>query len=325
MLLDAPLPEIGEHVEETEVDTEMLRVAEEYADYVRGFLTPTSQLLVEEKFDLSFIAPNTFGTSDTTVLDDSHLHVMDLKTGQLIVYAEENTQLMLYALGALEHFKDEWIEEVTLHIVQTRVNHISTWTVSVERLMEFKKFAQTQATKIINDDVEFSPNDKACQWCLHKAKCETLAKYVEDIVTGDFDNLDEIDGKADSVLPKHMERILLNESLITSFIKAVKDKALEELQNGKKIDGFKLVRSKKHKRWVDPEKAEAYLMRKLKAAGTFKKTLITPAQAIKAVGKDNAQYLEKMIEVPEGDIVLAPENDKRESVTSVCDEFDELS
>jgi hypothetical protein len=324
MLLDAPLPEIGEHVEETEVDTEMLRIAEEYADYVRSFLAPDSQLLVEEKFDLSFIAPNTFGTSDTTVLVDGHLHVMDLKTGQLIVYAEENTQLMLYALGALEHFKDEFIEEVTLHIVQTRVGHISTWTTTVERLEEFRNFAHTQAMKIISDEVEFSPSDKACQWCLHKAKCETLATYVEDIVRGEFDDLDAIDGKADSVLPAHMTRILENESLIISFIKAVKDKALEELQNGNDVDGFKLVRSKKHKRWIDKDKAEAYLLRKLKKAGTFKQTLITPAQAIKAVGKDNAQHLEKMIEIPEGDIVLAPESDKRESVTAICDEFDEL-
>lgn len=326
MLINAPVPKIGEHAEGVEVDAEMLRTAEEYDNYVRGYLKADSVLLVEERFDLTFIAPDTFGTGDATILDDTHLHVMDLKTGHNIVNAEENTQLMLYALGALEHFKDEWIEEVTLHIIQTRAGHVSTWTTTVERLEEFKKFAQTQAANIQSGATEFSPSDKACQWCQHKANCETLSKYVEDIITGEFEDLDAIDGRADDISHEHIGKILANKELITSFIKAVEDRALEVMQEGTAIDGFKLVRSRKHKKWNDTEQVEKYLVRKLKKAGAFSvPKLITPTQAIKALGKENAKYIEKFIEVPEGDIVIAPESDKRETVQDVAGQFEELS
>lgn len=323
-LREAPIPLIGQHAEGEEVTKEMLDTAEEYADYVKSFLTNDSVLLVEETFDLTFIAPNTFGTGDATILNDTHLHVMDLKTGQNVVFAENNTQLMMYALGALEYFKDEWIEEVTLHIVQTRVNHISTWTVTVEKLEEFRNFVTEQANRIINDEVSFEPSEKACQWCLHKADCKALKEYVEDVITGAFENLDEIEGKADEIPSEHIEKILANETLITGFIKAVKDVALERMQSGKSIHGFKLVRSNKHKRWVNVEEAEKYLVRKLKKTGAFKQTLITPTQALKALCKDTSSYIEKFIEIPEGDIIIAPESDKREAVQNISEQFENL-
>lgn len=323
-LREAPIPKVGDIIEGEEVTAEMLEVAESYYSYVMSLVEDDGILLPEETFSMEHLAPDMFGTSDATILNDTHLHVVDLKTGHNIVFAKDNTQMMMYALGAVQHFKDEWIDTVTMHIHQERAGHIDTFTMDVGELEKFGRFVAQQAKAIRTGKTEFSPSEKACHWCQHKANCEALANYTLDIVTGSFENLDDIDGKADDILPEHMQKILENEKLILSFIGAVKDKALEEAKAGVEVAGYKLVKSVKHKKWVDVEAAEKYLVRKLKKSGAFKQTLITPTQALKAVGKENATHLEKLFETPEGDIILVPENDKREAVQNVAEQFDNL-
>lgn len=307
------------------VDAEMLKTAEEYADYVRSFVNKDSVTLIEEQFDLSCISPNQFGTSDATVLNDKHLHVMDLKTGHGIVYAEGNTQLMLYAVGAVEELGDIYdIETITLHIVQTRAGHIDTWTLDIQELMEFKDYAIAQADIIISGRGVFNPTKKGCQWCAHQTNCDALKNHVTDVVTGAFDDLDEIEGQADKVDTTHIKSILDNADLIIGFVKAIQDVALEKMQEGVAIDGYKIIKTRKNKKWLNVDDAEKYLVRKLKQSGAYKKTLITPTQAIKAVGKENASHLEKLFTVPEGDLKVVSNDTKGEAVTIVVDQFDEV-
>jgi len=323
-LRETAIPNVGDTIEGEEVTKEMLEVAESYYYYVLGLVEEGGILLPEETFSMEHLAPDMFGTSDATVLNDTHLHVIDLKTGHNIVHAKDNTQMMMYGLGALEYFKDEWIETITMHIHQERAGHIDTFTIDVEELEAFGKFVATQAKAIQTNDTTFSPSEKACHWCQHKANCKALADYTMDIVTGGFEDLDDIDGNADDATADHVTKILENEKLIISFIGAIKDRALEEAKAGKSVKGYKLVLTTKHKKWINPEDAEKYLLRKLKKAGTFKQTIITPTQAIKAIGKDNAHHLEKLYEVPEGEIVLVPETDRRQEVQNVAEQFDDL-
>jgi len=310
-----------------EVDEEMLEVALDYANYVREYINEDSVVLIEEKLDLSFIAPDTFGTSDATILNDDVLHVVDLKTGHNIVSAENNTQLMLYALGAYHKLKHlSFIEEVTLHIVQTRAGNISSWSCSVEDLLEFEEFAKKQAQKALSDEAEFNPTPRACKWCPHQANCEALAQFSEEVVKGDFDDLEEIEGKANLISNEHIKKILDNKDLIISFIKAVEDEALNKLQNGEVIEGYKIVESQTRRAWDKSEfdKIEKYLLRKLKRDGTYKQTIITPTQALKALDDKSKKYIEKFIVKPEGKPTLAPLSDKRKPINGTVCQFDEL-
>ena len=97
---------LGKEIEGVTIDQEMMKTAEEYADYCRALMTKTAVVMIEEKFDLSFIAPDTFGTGDFSVLNGTHLDIVDLKTGHGIVMAANNTQLMMYALGAIHELED---------------------------------------------------------------------------------------------------------------------------------------------------------------------------------------------------------------------------
>jgi len=307
------------------VDAEMLKTAEEYADYVNSYIDKNSVVLIEEQFDLSCISPNQFGTSDATVLNGTHLHVFDLKTGHGIVNAEQNTQMMLYAIGAVEELESIYdIDEITLHIVQTRAGHIDSWNLHYQDLMHFKSFAVIQADAIISGETKFNPTKKGCQWCPHSRDCDALKNHVTETVTGAFDNLEDIEGQADKVDTTHIKNILDNADLIIGFVKAIQDVALEKMQEGIEIDGYKIIKTRKNKKWADVESAEKYLVRKLKQAGAFKRTLITPTQAIKAVGKDNAKHLEKLFVIPEGDLKVVSNDTKGEAIVNVADQFKEV-
>jgi len=304
------------------VDDEMLECAEEYADYVRSFIAKDSVVLIEEQFDLGFISKGQFGTSDATVLNGTHLHIMDLKTGHNIVMAENNTQLMLYALGAIHELEDIYdIDKVTLHIVQTRANHIDAWETSYNELMQFQDKVITISNQIINGKTTFNPSEKACKWCAHQVNCEALKAHVEDTVKGGFDNLEDVDGKADLIGVKHIKTILDNKDLIISFIKAVEARSLELMQEGTEIEGYKLVESKTNRKWRDETEVAKYLNRKIKADDLWVKKLIPMTKILKMRPDD--KQLQEMLVKPEGKPVVAPLSDKRKPICKVADGFEE--
>lgn len=93
-------------------------------------------VLIEQRLDFSCWVPEGFGTGDCIIVADKLLHIIDFKYGQgVLVEAEENPQMMLYALGALRLFDSLYdITEVSMSIYQPRRENVSTWTISVDEL-----------------------------------------------------------------------------------------------------------------------------------------------------------------------------------------------
>jgi len=310
-------------VEGLEVTDEMQECATEYATYVKELVNDDSIVLIEEQFNLSSISKGQFGTSDATILNGTHLHVIDLKTGFNIVNAESNTQMMLYAIGAVDDLEVIYdIKTITLHIVQTRAGHVDTWDLNYEDLMKFKAYAQTQAKAIVEGGTKFNPSTKACQWCLHKVNCEALKNHVDEVVTGSFDNLEELEGNADKVSIDHMKKILDNSDLILGFVKAVKEVALERMEAGEDITGYKLVESKTNRKWVDEDLVKSHLMGLKDDVDYYNHKLLPMTQLLK-LRKDDEKLQELLIK-PQGRATLVASSDKRQAISQVSDDFDEI-
>ena len=94
-------------------------------------MDPTAQQRVD--YSDAIGVPNSFGTADCIILAGDTIKIIDLKYGMGVkVDAEENEQLMLYALGALETFGILGdFTKAKLVIVQPRLNHISEWEVAI--------------------------------------------------------------------------------------------------------------------------------------------------------------------------------------------------
>lgn len=190
---------------------------------------------------------------------------------------------------------------------------------------EWSGWVTERAKLALTPDAPFGPSNKACKYCLHQHNCVALADHVNDVVTGDFDNLEDLEGQVDKVSTEHIKRVLDNMDLIKGFLKAVEEVALERMQAGEAIDGYKLVKGRKNKAWLDEEQAIKILAAKLEPEDMFTQKLITPTQALKLLGKKNQELIDEVWSVPEGEPTIVTISDSRPSILSVSEEFDSLS
>lgn len=105
---------------------------QEHLDFIRSF-TGCDYWAYELRVNYAPWVRGGFGTADTVLTRGSELIVVDLKFGKGIkVEAEQNTQLMLYAIGAIEHFDfDKEFETARLCISQPRLNHFDQWALPI--------------------------------------------------------------------------------------------------------------------------------------------------------------------------------------------------
>lgn len=152
---------------------EMRKHVQTYLDYVNAI---SGKLLVEQRLALDPVVPQAFGTSDAVVIDDKDIHVIDLKYGKGVpVGAENNTQLMLYMVGAYLAFDEAQgpFDTFHVHIVQPRIaGGNSSWTFDFDTLAEFMEKVKPLALLAMEGQGERVAGDH-CRWCKAKADCHT--------------------------------------------------------------------------------------------------------------------------------------------------------
>ena len=119
---------------------------------------------IEQRLDFSCYVPHGFGTGDCIIIADKTLHIIDFKYGQgVLVEAEQNPQMMLYALGALRIYDTLYdIEDVAMTIYQPRRENISTWTITVSNLLSWAENELVPKAKLAFDGKgEYMPGP----WC----------------------------------------------------------------------------------------------------------------------------------------------------------------
>lgn len=304
------------------VNKEMVDHVECYIDYVNSLVTKGSTLVVEERVDLSPWVKGGFGTSDAIILNDGTCHVVDLKYGQGVeVYAENNSQGMLYALGVLNEFEFIYdINKIVIHIYQPRRNHFDEWEITTKDLIKWGEWVKERALLTEQKDAELKASEKACQWCAHKANCTELKRFTEEVICSQFDDLDL--PSPDSV---DIGNVLKNKSLIESWLKAVEQSAYEKLMDGEDVPGYKLVEGRSFRKWASEQDAEKTLSSVVSEDDLYTKKLLSVSQAEKLIGKAKFKdELSTLVIKPEGKPTLAPVSDKRPPVGDVSCEFEKL-
>lgn len=100
---------------------------------------PDALVMVEQRLDFSNYVKDGFGTGDLVIVSDDVIQVIDFKYGKgVAVSAENNPQMKLYALGALNLYDYLYdIRTVKMTIVQPRLDSISEWEISVSELKDW--------------------------------------------------------------------------------------------------------------------------------------------------------------------------------------------
>ena len=124
---------------------EMQNCAEEYRDYVLEQFERSKKfcsdpmVFIEQRLDFSRWVENGFGTGDCVIIADEVLHIIDYKHGLgVLVESEGNSQMMCYALGALEAFDDLYdISTIEMTIFQQRRENVSTSSIRKDDLLKW--------------------------------------------------------------------------------------------------------------------------------------------------------------------------------------------
>ena len=238
----------------TGTDPDHLSMAQGYANFVNTLVENPRKKMIEVNLDegLKSLHPALGGTADAVLVDGNHLHVIDLKTGRVAVDAQDNKQLLTYALGAMRQLKAPSTIECTMHIFQPRVGH-SKWTVSGNRLNLHGERLKSAAELALTDDAPTSPSVDACRYCKAKTICPSMREKVQETARSDF--------KPDMTVTPEM---LDNAALVAAWADAVQSAAKDQLTNGQTIQGWAMRAGRKTKFWKD----EALVMEAFKDTPT---------------------------------------------------------
>ena len=144
---------------------------------VREMENPT--LLIEERIDFSHIAPNGFGTADCIIYNKVALHIIDFKYGEnVLVEADENPQMALYALGAIRQLKII-PKSIRMTIFQPRMDNVTTWEVDMTRLQQIGNHIRKRADLAWKGKGELATGEH-CTFCPYRNLCPEFKKYFED-------------------------------------------------------------------------------------------------------------------------------------------------
>lgn len=334
-----------------EYDTEEIeQITDVYAEFVISIIEQMKEngceplAFVEERVDYSHIAPSGFGTADMLIIGKDEqgrgiLHVCDFKTGAgVFVDADHNSQMMLYAIGALAAYGFLYdIEIVRMSIIQPRLDNISTFECSRAELEEWGESIKTIAKLAYEGKGEQHPGDW-CRFCRAKPVCkacadEALALCREDFLDLDAVTFDDTAEESDMTAPyeadtqtavfkqpglipiAELAEIMPTLNRISSWIEAVfAFVSSEAINHGVPIPGYKVVEGRSKRVFTDT-KAVADTAVANGYTDLYKQSLITLTEFEKMMGKKKFnELLGEYVAKPPGKLALVPESDPREPV-----------
>lgn len=318
------------------VDKNMIDAVTVYTNLCRSIAGDKGIMFVEHRVDFSAFVPEGFGTSDCAIEVQepvgAHeadrfegkelknvLYAVDYKHGEGVpVHAYENSQGMLYTLGALETFEYSFlddIDEVVVVICQPRKDSVTEYRMYTDEILEWGREYVTpraqlawkllQKSEGANIDAEneelrhikpehFGPSDKACQWCGMKKKCkEKYRRGAAAILDGfgdmtleeqsDVEGTSSMKGKNfHEISDDELAELWANKKHLEKIMKGLDEYILDRMEAGDEIPGLEARKELGNLKW---KLEDDEVVKKLKTAG-FKKVdydlgmkIPTPAKA----------------------------------------------
>lgn len=335
----------GNGVEISEELAEHVKTALEWVDEFRA-LNPEAAIFKEHRVEigegLGLAAGILWGTCDFAAMTVSELIVADLKLGYVDVFVEDNEQLILYALGLMD--LTGWIYDSVRVVILQPKKSLAPREIhyTAAEMMEFAKRFAAAARAALEPDAPLTPSKDACKYCRAAGVCPELKKEMLALCKREFSSLYTLSGE-------EVGQILDQAKMIEGAIRRVRAHAIKLLEiDPNHIPGWKRVQGEKRRRFKNPETAQGQLegliigpeQEKLSLDDIAPRKLTTPLQietqiaaiihtAEKRAGRKMTKkhaaelaslWTRDLIEKPEGEPTLVPEDDKREALAPVFTE-----
>lgn len=295
---------------------EMESYTDTYVDFIKekALSFPSNPYIeIEKRVDFSRWVEGGFGTCDCILIHGSTLSIIDLKYGKGVpVSAEQNEQLILYALGAYDAFNLIYnLDKIEMNIVQPRINNFSTWEISLTELLLWGDYFKVQAEKALGGNGELVPSAKACKFCKARDICTARAENNLSLES-------EIKLKPNEIPKDKLYEYISRGEDIAKWVADLKAYALDMCLKGEDVKGLKAVVGRTSRSWTNQDEAINKLIEGgIDEAIIYDKVPLTLAKLEKALGKQQFTTLVgDMVVTSEGKPTLVFENDKRPAITN---------
>lgn len=311
-------PVLGESIRldgQPDDPAEMVRAANQYVRFIHelwfGFPRRPG-VFIEQEVDVSEWVPGGFGTCDCLLIGGGLLHIVDFKYGQGVpVSPVRNPQLMYYALGAYELFRDiDDIDTVRMSIVQPRIQtEPETWQLPLADLLSWaREVLRPRAEMAWKGEGGFCPGDH-CKKTFCKAYPNCRAWQDKYGPLAGFEPLPEPAALSDEELGAWLAKV----QGLAAYAKDLEDYAHDVLLAGRSLPGWKLVQSRSTRKWTDQDAAFQRMERSgIDEALLYTRTPISLTVAEKMIGKKKfAELMSAFITKAPGAPKLAAASDPR--------------
>lgn len=264
---------------------------------------------IEQRVSFERFVPEAFGTADCVLIGGRTLHITDYKYGQGVpVSAQDNPQLKLYALGALEAYDFLYdIDTICISVVQPRLDSISEWSCTREELLDWGVFTVKPAAKLaFAGEGEFAAGDW-CRFCRARALCK--ARAAANLALEDY-----CQRSPDLMTNAEVGSALRQAQDLVRWAKDVEEWALAGVLRGGEVPGWKAVEGRSNRAFTDIDKAfEICRQQGIEDALLYERKPVSLTGVEGLLGKKEFNnLLSDYVIKPPGKPTLAPEGDRRQ-------------
>lgn len=317
--------------QEVEITEDMLDACDTFINFAEMLRMGADIFLVEQRVSIDWLycpeePPEAcFGTADliTYTAIERILNVVDFKGGKgHVVNPKDNSQGMVYALGALQKIADMGLTmptHIRIVIVQPRAggDAIRSHIISLSELMAWHKEVLDPALRRVAAGDETENPGEHCTFCRRAAECRSLHAFATQKSMVLFDDEEPRAPDVADFTTEQLGAILERAEIIEAWIRTVRQTVAERLNEGVEVPGWKLVAKRSIRRWRDPANARAILADTLGPDDLYTPAeLRSPAQIEKALKKNgiDPKVIDAMITRESNQTALVREDDPREKV-----------
>lgn len=275
-------------------------------------LSKDAIILLEQRVDYSPWVPEGFGTSDTIIICNKFMEIIDLKFGKgIAISAYENTQMKLYALGDINHLGFLYdIETIQMTICQPRLDSISSFEMNVDDLLQWaEEVVRPRAELAFKGEGDFIAGSH-CRFCKVKATCRARAEENTKLACMDFQ-------KPPLLTDEEIVEVLTSIDELINWAKDIQEYALSKaVEENKQWPGMKLVEGRGTRKFMDEEAVANTLTEAGYSSDVvYKKSLSTITALEKELGKKTFnELLGTLITYSPGKIKLVSEDNERPEI-----------
>jgi hypothetical protein len=267
-------------------------------------IDPDGQLeyAVEQVVGFGDALPGVFGSADLVGRIGNRGILLDWKFGDGVpVEAEENPQALFYTAAALRTEATRWAFEgvETVEVIIVQPPHVRRWVTDLDRVRRFEAELIMAVKTAQRPDAPLATGDH-CRWCAAKSICP--------LVNGAVERAKRENIKAVNIF--RLSEALASIDLLEGWIRDAREMAVELLEAGVELPGWKLVPKRAMRQWVNEQTA----LTALAEAGCSAEELTelkSPAQVEKVLKKHKLAMPEGLITAVSSGDTLAPADDPR--------------